>query len=221
VELAFIAALQHLPATQRAVLILREVLGYSAKEAAELLDTSVQSVNSALQRARKAVEEKLPDESQQRTLRDLGDEELSELVERYMEAWERNDVETVVDMLAEDATFAMPPLASWFGGREEIAVFLANSPMSGDWRWKPLRVRANGQEALAFYSWDDDDGAYVPFALNVLAFQGDKVSNVTAFITRTAPAPDREVILRMPEHEFDARALAAAFGNFGLPERLS
>jgi len=221
VELAFIAALQHLPATQRAVLILRQVLGYSAKEAAELLDTSVQSVNSALQRARKAVDEKLPDESQQQTLRDLGDEELSELVERYMEAWERNDVETVVDMLAEDATFAMPPLASWFGGREEIAVFLANSPMSGDWRWKPLRVRANGQEALAFYSWDDDEGAYVPFALNVLAFQGDKVSNITAFITRTAPAPDREVILRMPEHEFDARALAAAFGNFGLPERLS
>ena len=221
VELAFIAALQHLPATQRAVLILREVLGYSAKEAAEVLDTSVQSVNSALQRARKAVEEKLPDASQQETLRDLGDEGLSELVERYMDAWERNDVETVVDMLAEDATFAMPPLASWFGGRDEIAIFLANSPMSGDWRWKPLRVRANGQEALAFYSWDEELGAYVPFALNVLAFEGDKLSNITAFITRTAPAPDREVILRMPEHEFDARALAAAFGNFNLPERLS
>jgi RNA polymerase sigma-70 factor (ECF subfamily) len=221
VELAFIAALQHLPATQRAVLILREVLGYSAKEASEVLDTSVQSVNSALQRARKAVEQKLPDSSQQETLRDLGDEELSELVERYMDAWERNDVETVVDMLAEDATFAMPPLASWFGGREEIAIFLANSPMSGDWRWKPLRVRANGQEALAFYSWDEELGAYVPFALNVLAFEGNKLSNITAFITRTAPAPDREVVLRMPEHEFDARALAAAFGNFNLPERLS
>jgi RNA polymerase sigma-70 factor, ECF subfamily len=221
VELAFIAALQHLPATQRAVLILREVLGYSAKETGELLDTSVQSVNSALQRARKAVEERLPDESQQETLRQLGDEELGELVERYMKAWEENDVDTVVEMLAEDATFAMPPLASWFGGREEIAIFLAGSPMSGDWRWKPVRVRANGQEALAFYSWDEGEGAYVPFALNVLAFEGDKVSNITAFITRTAPAPDREVVLRMPEHAFDPDALAAAFGNFSLPEQLS
>jgi RNA polymerase sigma-70 factor (ECF subfamily) len=221
VELAFIAALQHLPATQRAVLILREVLGSSAPETGELLGTAGEAVSRALQRARKAVDERLPDESQQQTLRDLGDEEMSELVERYMEAWEQNDVDAVVEMLAEDATFAMPPLASWFGGREEIAIFLASSPISGDWRWKPLRVRANGQEALAFYSWDDDAGAYLPFALNVLTFKGDKVSDVTAFITRTAPTPDREVILRMPEHEFDARALAAAFGNFDLPERLS
>jgi RNA polymerase sigma-70 factor (ECF subfamily) len=221
VELAFIAALQHLPATQRAVLILREVLGYSAKETGELLDTSVQSVNSALQRARKAVEEKLPDSSQQQTLRELGDEQVSELVERYMKAWEENDVDTVVEMLAEDATFAMPPLASWFGPRDQIEIFLTSSPMSGDWRWRPIRVRANGQEALAFYSWDPEQGAYLPFALNVLAFDGEKLSNVTAFITRAAPSPDREVILRMPEHDFEPAALAAAFGNFGLPERLS
>ena len=221
VELAFIAALQHLPATQRAVLILREVLGYSAKETGELLDTSVQSVNSALQRARKAVEERLPDSSQQETLRELGDEDLDELVERYMKAWDENDVETVVEMLAEDATFAMPPLASWFGPRDQIATFLASSPMSGDWRWKPIRVRANNQEALAFYTWDEGEGAYLPFALNVLTFEGEKISNVTAFITRASPSPDREVILRMPEHPADPVALAAAFGNFQLPERLS
>jgi RNA polymerase sigma-70 factor, ECF subfamily len=92
VELAFIAALQHLPATQRAVLILREVLGFSAREASELLDTTVASVNSALQRARKAVEERLPERSQQATLRSVGDEQMRELVEAYVDAWARGDV---------------------------------------------------------------------------------------------------------------------------------
>ena len=101
IELAFIAALQHLPANQRAVLILSEVLGFSAKEVADALDTTVASVNSALQRARKAVEERTPEQSQQETLRAIGDERLRELVEEYVAAWERNDVETVVGMLAD------------------------------------------------------------------------------------------------------------------------
>jgi RNA polymerase sigma-70 factor (ECF subfamily) len=96
VELAFIAALQLLPANQRAVLILREVLGFSAQETAEALDTSVASVNSALQRARATIEKRLPDQSQQATLKSLGDERLRELVEQYADAWERNDVDTVV-----------------------------------------------------------------------------------------------------------------------------
>src|SRR2546423_3194417 len=87
VELAFVAALQHLPANQRAVLILREVLGFSAREAAEMLETTTASVNSALQRARVSVEERLPEQSQQATLRSLGDERLRELVDRYVEAW--------------------------------------------------------------------------------------------------------------------------------------
>ena len=89
VELAFIAALQHLPANQRAVLILREVLGFSAKEAADTLDTSTASVNSALQRARATVEDRLPEQSQQATLRALGDDGLRELVDSYVEAWDR------------------------------------------------------------------------------------------------------------------------------------
>src|SRR5437764_1749898 len=92
VELAFIAALQHLPANQRAVLILREVLGFSAQETAETLDTSTASVNSALQRARAAVDDRLPEQSQQATLRAIGDERLAEIVDRYVDAWERCDV---------------------------------------------------------------------------------------------------------------------------------
>jgi RNA polymerase sigma-70 factor (ECF subfamily) len=220
VELAFIAALQHLPPNQRAALILREVLGFSAKETAEALDTSTQSVNSALQRARKTVEEKLPEQSQQQTLRELGDDRVSELVTEYMEAWERTDVDKVVEMLSEDAAFSMPPLGTWFRG-EEIEAFLRYSPMSGDWRWKPRRVRANGQEALAFYAWDDDQKAYMPFALNVLAFEGERISDVTAFLITSPPEEDdREAIMRMPERDVDERALEVAFEVFGLPDRL-
>jgi RNA polymerase sigma-70 factor (ECF subfamily) len=221
VELAFIAALQNLPATQRAVLILREVLGFSAKESAETLETTPASVNSALQRARKAVEEKLPEQSQQQTLRALGDERLTELVDEYVDAWERGDVEKVVGMLSEDAAFTMPPLGTWFSGREGIRTFLAGSPMSGTWRWTPLRVVANGQPALAFYCWDEEEGAYTRFALNVLTFRGEEISEVDAFIARTPPPEDdREVILRMPERPADPGMMAAAFDNFDLPERL-
>ena len=173
VELAFVAALQHLPANQRAVLILREVLGFSAREVAESLETTTASVNSALQRARAAVDERLPEQSQQATLRALGDERLREIVDGYVDAWERGDVDAVVAMLAEDATFAMPPLrdlvrrprrdrdSSWPAGR---------SRASG--AGVTVRVRANGQAALAFYSWDPRSEAYLRFALNVLTLRG-------------------------------------------------
>jgi RNA polymerase sigma-70 factor (ECF subfamily) len=127
VELAFIAAVQHLPGSQRAVLIMRDVLGFSASEAAESLETTVASANSALQRARKTVDERLPEQSQQATLRALGDDELSELVEGYMEAMQRGDVDTVVSMLAEDAAWSMPPLATWFRG-DEVRGFLRRGP---------------------------------------------------------------------------------------------
>jgi RNA polymerase sigma-70 factor, ECF subfamily len=220
VELAFVAALQHLPANQRAALILREVLGFSAKEAAAMLDTSTASINSALQRARAAVEERTPERSQQQTLRALGDDGVREMVESYVDAWERGDVETVVAMLTEDAAFTMPPLQTWFRGREEIAIFLAGWPMSGEWRWKTLRTRANGQEAIAFYTWDPEREVFERFALNVLTFRGEEISEVDAFLTRSTEDPDREVIARLPEQPFDPGRLAAAFERFGLPEEL-
>jgi RNA polymerase sigma-70 factor (ECF subfamily) len=112
VELAFLASLQHLPASQRAVLILRDVFGFSAREVSERLHTSVASVNSALQRARKAVDERLPDQSEQTPLRAVGDERTQALVDALVDAWTRRDVEAVAALLAEEAVFSMPPWAA-------------------------------------------------------------------------------------------------------------
>jgi RNA polymerase sigma-70 factor (ECF subfamily) len=219
VELAFIAALQQLPANQRAVLILREVLGFSAKETANTLETSVASVNSALQRARATVENRLPDQSQQETLRALGDDRLRELVEQYADAWEQNDVDTVVSMLAEDASFTMPPMSRWFHG-EGIRAWLETSSMTGEWGWRTIPLTANAQPALAFYSWDDEQRARVPFAINVLTFEGEKIKEVDAFIVRSSQDPDPEVQARTPEQPADYEKLAAAYARFGLPARL-
>jgi RNA polymerase sigma-70 factor (ECF subfamily) len=221
IELAFIAALQHLAPNQRAVLILREVLGFSAKECADLLETSVASINSALQRARAAVEERVPEQTQQETLRMLGDEEVKELVDRYVAAWERNDVEAFTAMLAEDASFAMPPLATWYSGRDGIATWARLSPMSGAFRWRSVYTPANGQPALGFYSWDEDQQAYTPFALNVLTLKGREVSNVTAFICRSIESPEPESYERFPEQPMNPRSLSGFFERFGLPERLT
>jgi RNA polymerase sigma-70 factor, ECF subfamily len=220
IELAFVAALQHLPANQRAVLILREVLGYSAKEVAETLDTTVASVNSALQRARATVEQRLPEQSQQETLRMLGDDGLRDVVGRYVDAWDRGDVDAVVEMLTEDASFSMPPLRTWFGGREAIRIFLAGWPLSGLWQWRHTLVRANGQPALAFYAWDPEQQTHLPFALNVLTLRDKRISDVTAFIARAADDPDREVLARLPEQPYDPLRMAAAFERFGLPARI-
>ncbi len=221
VELAFVAALQHLPANQRAALILREVLGFSAKEAAETLETSVPSVNSALQRARATVEERVPEPSQQATLRSLGDAAVRRLVDRYLDAWERCDVPAFAEMLAADATFAMPPLASWYRGREGIARWAAGWPLSGAWRWRALPARANAQPALAFYAWDEERGAHLPFALNVLGLREDgTVGDVTAFVARTIEPAEPEAYERWPEQSVDSRRLKGTFERFGLPAQL-
>jgi RNA polymerase sigma-70 factor (ECF subfamily) len=181
VELAFIAALQHLPATQRAVLILREVLGFSAREVAETLDTTPASVNSALQRARAAVEERTPARSQQATLRALGDDRVRELVESYVDAWERGDVDAVVAMLAQDATFSMPPQAEWFHGREAIAAFLPRGPLAMRRRFLP--ARANAQPAFGTYRWVAAEERFVANAIHVLTLRGSAIADVTCFLT--------------------------------------
>jgi RNA polymerase sigma-70 factor, ECF subfamily len=219
-ELAFIAAVQHLPPNQRAVLILREVLGFSAREVAGTLQTTVPSVTSALQRARAAVSERVPAESQQANLRRLGDRRLRELVDRYVAAWENCDVDAFVSLLTADASFAMPPLRTWYTPREAIAAWARDFPLSGAWRWRTVPARANAQPALAFYAWNGPDGAYLPFALNVLTLSAGAVSDVTAFIVRAIDAPGPEAYVRFPEQPMDRRRLAGAFERFGLPERL-
>ncbi|HET6830710.1 MAG TPA: sigma-70 family RNA polymerase sigma factor [Solirubrobacterales bacterium] len=223
VELAFIAALQHLPPNQRAVLILREVLGYSARETAATLETSVASVNSALQRARATLESRLPDRSQQSTLRILGDDGVREVVEAYVEAWDREDIDGVVAMLTEEATFSMPPIVSWFGGpggHDELRGFLRSGPLTGDWRWRHILTTANGQLALGFYCWYEPDQTHRPFALNVLSFEGRKISDVTCFINRSIESEDPEDYVRYPEQPLDRRRTEDFFLRFGLPDRV-
>ena len=207
VELAFTAALQHLPARQRATLIFRDVLGFSARETAEALDTTVASANSALQRARVAVDERLPAASQQATLRALGDEGLRDVVEGYVDAWERGDVETIVAMLSDEVVVAMPPMATWFRGRGAAEVFLRDWAFAQPWRgsrFEPgerrvrlVPVRASGQVAFGAYGWDEGRGAHLPYALQVLALRGDRIDDITAFV--------------MP----------GAFERFGLPARIA
>jgi RNA polymerase sigma-70 factor (ECF subfamily) len=182
VELAFIAALQHLPARQRAVLILREVLGFSAREVSESLETTVASVNSALQRARKAVGERLPEQSQQATLRSLGDDRIRDLVEAYVDAWEVGDVEAVRALLAEDAVFSMPPWPSWWRGGETIAGF-AKEAAEFCAKSRAVYTRANGQPAVAYFHLDDKTGRYAPAAIDVITLEGERIKEITAFVT--------------------------------------
>jgi RNA polymerase sigma-70 factor (ECF subfamily) len=141
-------------------------------------------------------------------------------VDTYVDAWNRDDVETVVSMLTEDAAFAMPPLQTWFKGSEALRIFLAGWPLSGTWRWRQIPVRANGQPALAFYTWDDEAGAYLPFALNVFTLRGDRISDVTAFVNRSIAPEEREAYARWPDQPADERRQGAYFESFGLPARL-
>jgi RNA polymerase sigma-70 factor (ECF subfamily) len=181
VELAFIAALQHLPARQRAVLIMRDVLNFSAGEVAELLETSPAAVNSALQRAHKLVDERLPEQSQQATLRSLGDERIRELVDGYMAAWERADVAAIVDLLTDDATITMPPRPTWLRGKRDIAAFLSERIVPGS-RWRLVPALASGQLAFGNYGWDSQRDRWVLHLINVLTLSERGIEDTTAFL---------------------------------------
>jgi RNA polymerase sigma-70 factor (ECF subfamily) len=176
VELAFIAALQHLPPTQRATLILREVVGLSALEVAELLDTSAPSIESALQRARLAVQQRVPAQTQQATLRDLGSMAERELVARFVTAWESRDPQALLGLLTEDAKFGMPPMPNWFDGRADVVRFFAERVFATPWRLHPLR--ASGQLAFACYQAPD----FRLGALNVITLRGAAISELTGFL---------------------------------------
>jgi RNA polymerase sigma-70 factor (TIGR02960 family) len=180
VELAFVAALQHLPATQRAVLILREVLGFSAAEVAGILDLTPAAVNSALQRARKAVDRRVPRPAQQAELDALGAGGRRELVDAFVTAWERADVAAILDLLAEDARFSMPPLRAWFRGREDIGRFFAERVFATPWRLLP--IRANGQLAFGCYQADPDGDRFRLGAVNVLRVRAGRIVEIAGFL---------------------------------------
>jgi RNA polymerase sigma-70 factor, ECF subfamily len=210
IELAFVAALQHLPAQQRAVLILREVLAFTASEVAELLDTTVPAVNSALQRARVGAATRLPERSQQVTVRSLGEGRIRDLAARYSQAIERGDLKALLSLLTEDATWAMPPLATWYRGREAIATFHSRYVFTE--RWRHLTTRASGQLAVGCYTFDSDRHCYVASVLDVLTLEGDRIAQVTGFIaTELLAHSDRE------QYRFVG---AEAFPRFGLPDEL-
>ena len=182
VELAFLAAIQHLPARQRAVLILRDVVGSSANDTAAMLDASVASVNSALQRARTTLRDQLPARRSEWTRSSLPSEAERDLLRRYLEAHEEADVDGLRALLREDARLTMPPHAVWFAGREAILIASAQGfePEFGELR--SVVTGANRQPAAAHYLRAPGDTEYRPLALDVLRIDGGVVAEITSFV---------------------------------------
>ena len=195
VELAFVAALQHIPGRQRAVLILRDVLGFSAREVAATLEMTPAAVDTALQRAHKTVDDRLPARSQQATLQALGDERLREMVDRFVDAWERADVSSVVAMLAHDATITMPPRPTWYRGQAAVASFLGAVALAADKRWRLLPVNANGQPAFGEYLWNGRTQNFVAEAVTVLTIADNLIADITSF-----RRPDLFAQFKLPDH---------------------
>jgi RNA polymerase sigma-70 factor, ECF subfamily len=185
VGLAFVSGLQRMPPQQRAVLVLRDVLAFSAAETAEILDTTVDSVTSALARARGSLRADLPERSQQDVLREVGDDQVRATVAAFVAAWERSDVAAVVALLADDVEMTMPPYVEWYRGRDDVAAFLSAMPLRPGRRWRVEPAAANGQPALSFSVWDETVGAFLAHGLSVLTFGG--AGGITGFTTFLDP----------------------------------
>jgi RNA polymerase sigma-70 factor (ECF subfamily) len=175
IRLAFVAALQHLPARQRAVLILCEVLRWQATETAEMLDTSVAAVNSALQRARATLGALDVDAHPAEVESDKAD-----LLARYVDAFERYDIETLVTLLEEEVVQTMPPYAMWLQGAQDIGRFMLG-PGLGCRGSRLLPTSANGTAAFGHYKIDPD-GGHAPWALMVVETSGDRVAGIHSFL---------------------------------------
>jgi RNA polymerase sigma-70 factor (ECF subfamily) len=197
VALAFVTTLQTLPARQRSALLLRDVIGFSADETGEILGLSTAAVNSALQRARRSLEEQAGADSKAAFPTD--DDATRHLLERFVRAWEAADVSELVALLREDAVFSMPPLPLFFQGRESIRAFLSSFIFASDRSFRVVSARANGQPAVAIYQ-RDEAGRYRPAALDVLCVDGAAISAIHAFLVIGDHAP--------------------SFSRFGLPDFL-
>ncbi len=178
IGLAFVAMLQHLPGMQRAVLLLREVLGYSAAETADMLGTTVAAANSALQRSRQTVRAKFPVQSGEMSRIDAQGLEL--LLQAFLSAWESRDVTAMVDLLADDVHFTMPPLPAWFIGREFVRKFFAERVFQTPWRLQPLR--GNGQPGFACYLKQAGDNRFRPGGVVLLRVSNDRIAAIDSFL---------------------------------------
>jgi RNA polymerase sigma-70 factor (ECF subfamily) len=201
-RLAFVAALQHLPARQRVVLVLREVLRWSAQEVAELLETSVASVNSALQRARATLDELALEDAEAPARPSEEDER--RLLEQYLEAFAEYDVDRIVALLRYDVVFDMPPLELWVRGPDQVASFMLGQGAACRGS-KLIATAANGCPAFAAYKPDPETGEWSPWSLTLLE--------------PTAAAEGAPAVAGV--HNFLAPFLPSLFGSFGLPDRLT
>jgi RNA polymerase sigma-70 factor, ECF subfamily len=182
IELAFIAAIQHLPPRQRAVLILRDVLGWSAKDTASLLETTVTSANSAVQRARATLRYRLGERRTEWRTDSEPSAEQRELLRRYIEAHERADVDALAALLREDARLTMPPHPTWFEGRAAILVASKQGfdPTFGDLRSVP--ARANRQPGVAHYLRAPGETRFGALAIDVLRIEDGRIAEITSFV---------------------------------------
>jgi RNA polymerase sigma-70 factor (ECF subfamily) len=196
IELAFVAAIQHLPPSQRAVLILRDVLGWSAKDTASLLDVTVAAVNSSLQRARATVRERLGERRTEWARSAQPSEKERELLRRYLDAHERADVDALAELLRQDARLTMPPHPTWYAGRKAILIASQQGFDPGFGELRSVVAGANMQPAAAHYLRRPGESEYRLLALDVLQIERGRIAEITSFV--------------FPE----------LFGAFGLPPTL-
>ncbi|GAA0472992.1 RNA polymerase sigma factor [Paractinoplanes deccanensis] len=194
IELAYVVAVQHLAPRPRAVLILRDLLGWPAKDVADLLGDSVNSVNSALQRARAGMREHLPAERQDWTGGE-DDATTRDLVRRYTDASVATDIPALAAMVRDDIRTSMPPTPGLYAGRDAVVTYWVESGFEGMTGLRAVPTSANRQPAVAYYHWREREGAYLPLTIDVLRITGGAISEITTF------------------H-------ADRFPRFGLPERL-
>jgi RNA polymerase sigma-70 factor (ECF subfamily) len=182
IGLAFVAAMQLLTPKQRVAVVLRDALGWSAREVAEVLQDTVPAVNSALQRGRQRLEQERREGTLARIHAPTDTHTEEVVMRRFQEAWEAVDIDRIVALLADDALLTMPPEAARFDGSAQIGAFFATAPMDGDLaRLRLVPTRANGQPALAAYAQEHDAGTHDAYGVMVFALEGDRITGITGF----------------------------------------
>ncbi len=193
VELAFVAALQHLPGNQRAALLLFEVLGFSVAEIAEVMKTSTTSVNSALARARRVLASKVGALAGRPALSKVDDARVREVVADYAAALERGDADALVALLTEDVTWAMPPMAQWYRGRDAVMAFARATPLTRCGAWRHVATSANTQPAVACYLRRPGEEVHSAWSITVFTLRDGLIAGLTSFI-----GPDHFAVFDLP-----------------------